>query len=83
MLFHKILTSVAFAVSILMWHLLSSHGHRMGDKSTSIPLVVLRPRNCSLDTQKKETFLRCVCSSSVSRYVLENIERKEMVCCKI
>jgi hypothetical protein len=58
-LFHKILNShFVSTVSILMLCLLSSHGQVVGDGSMSTPLVVLRLRNCSLDTQKKAIFLR-------------------------
>jgi len=53
-----LLTFISFAVCIVTWCLLSNRGHIAGDRSMSIPLVVLRLRNCCLDTQKKVIFLR-------------------------
>jgi len=53
-----LLTFISFAVCIVTWYPLSNRGHIAGDRSMYIPLVVLRLRNCCLDTQKKVTFLR-------------------------
>lgn len=54
------LTFISFAVCMVTWCPLSNHGHIAGDRSMSIPLVVLRLRNCCLGTQKKVIFLRWV-----------------------
>lgn len=53
-----LLTFISFAVCIVTWCPLSNHGHIAGDRFMYIPLVVLRLRNCCLDTQKKVIFLR-------------------------